>query len=142
MRNTPNPQGKYIPVSRSGNIIFTSGMTPRENGVLLYTGKVSAHSPVEEYRDAVRLATSNALTAIQNSFSINEIISKIVNITVYIAVEEGFTNHSKVADFASEFLFETLGESGIGCRAAVGVYSLPKNAIVEIVLAAEFLQTK
>ena len=38
----PIPQGKYIPATRFGNMIFTAGMTPRNNGVLIRTGKVKA----------------------------------------------------------------------------------------------------
>lgn len=28
----PIPQGKYVPATRFGNMIFTAGMTPRNNG--------------------------------------------------------------------------------------------------------------
>ena len=38
----PIPQGKYVPATRFGNMIFTAGMTPRNNGVLLKTGKIKA----------------------------------------------------------------------------------------------------
>lgn len=31
----PIPQGKYLPASRSGNLVFSAGMTPRNKGVLI-----------------------------------------------------------------------------------------------------------
>ena len=37
---TPIPQGKYRPALRNGNAIYTAGMTPRRNGVLVMTGQV------------------------------------------------------------------------------------------------------
>ena len=39
-KKNPIPQGKYVPATRSGNLIFTAGMTSRKNGVLLtYPGE-------------------------------------------------------------------------------------------------------
>ena len=47
-----------------------------------------------------------------------------------------FQAHSSVADYASEYLFERMGNAGIASRAAIGVASLPGNAPVEIQLIA------
>lgn len=43
----PIPQGKYVPATRGGCMIFTAGMTPRSNGVLIFSGKVKAEEPLE-----------------------------------------------------------------------------------------------
>ncbi len=134
MKNTLVPQGKYIPASRYGNLIYTSGMTPRYNGVLMFKGKIEDSEPIGSYREAVRLAVSNALTAARNSLAEDELLEKIVTLTVYIAAEERFQAHSQIADFASEYLYEKIGKQGIGSRMAIGVASLPGNAPVEIQL--------
>lgn len=128
----PIPQGKYVPATRGGNIIYTAGMTPRNNGVLIFTGKVKTDEPIETYRDAVRQATSNALTAASNILKENERIDRVLTLSVYVNAEDNFTSHSKLADFASELLFEEIGEAGISSRAAIGVSSLPGNAPVEV----------
>lgn len=130
----PIPQGKYVPATRCNNIVFTAGMTPRKNGVLLFTGKVKTEEPIETYRDAVRQATFNALTAASNLLKENEHIEKVLSLCVFINAEENYTSHARLADYASEYLYEELGESGIGCRAAVGMGSLPGNAPVEVQL--------
>ena len=44
----PIPQGKYVPATRFGNMIFTAGMTPRNNGVLLKTGKIKATDEIAD----------------------------------------------------------------------------------------------
>ena len=137
MKNTPVPQGNYIPASRYGNLIYTSGMTPRYNGVLMFKGKIEVSESIDSYREAVRLAASNALIAVRNSLKKDEFLEEIVTLTVYIAAEEGFQAHSQIADFASEYLYEEIGKEGIGSRAAVGVSSLPGNAPVEIQIVAE-----
>ena len=59
----PKPQGDYVPATRDGNLIFTSGMTPRKDGVLMLTGPVKVNEPLGTYRDAVMLACGNALAA-------------------------------------------------------------------------------
>lgn len=132
----PIPQGKYVPASRFGSLIYTAGMTPRYNGELIQRGKVRTAQPAGTYKAAVRQAAANALTAAQNTLSEKEKLEQIVSLTVYINAEEEFQAHSKLADFASEFLFEKLGDTGIGSRAAIGVASLPGDAPVEIQLVA------
>lgn len=132
----PIPQGKYIPANRFENLIFTAGMTPRNNGVLVKTGKIAINDPIEEYRDCVRQAAKNALTAARNKLEEGEYIARILLITVYVNAEEGYTTQAKIADHASEYFCEELGEAGIGSRAAVGVASLPGNAPVEISIIA------
>jgi enamine deaminase RidA (YjgF/YER057c/UK114 family) len=130
----PIPQGQYLPALRHNNLIYTSGMTPRTDGKLIYSGKIKSASPVESYRDAVRLATKNALISAQACLEKNEKISVILQLTVYLNTEPGFREHPKVADYASALLIEELGATSIGSRAAIGVATLPSDALVEIAL--------
>ena len=132
----PIPQGNYVPATRFGDMIFTAGMTPRNNGVLVKTGKIGLNDELEEYKDAVRQAAKNALTAAKNQLKYGEQIVQIMSITVYVHAEDGFTKQSKIADFASEYFCEELGTAGIGSRAAVGAASLPGDAPVEISIIA------
>ena len=134
MSKNPIPQGKYVPATRGGQMIFTAGMTPRNNGVLIFSGKVKAEEPLETYRDAVRQAVANCLTAARNKLAEGERIQQVLAMTVYINAAPGFGSHAKLADFASEYMVEELGEAGIGARAAIGLASLPGEAPVEIQL--------
>ena len=128
----PIPQGKYVPATRNGSLIFTAGMTPRKDGVLLLSGKVKREEPIEKYKEAIRQAASNALNAARNMLLEEERIVGVLSLSVFINAEEGYTMHPKLADYASDFLYEEMGEAGIGSRAAVGVASLPSDAPVEI----------
>lgn len=134
--NNPIPQGKYVPASRSGNLIYTAGMTPRDNGVLIQKGKIITDQPADTYKAAVRQSVANALTAARNLLAEGEQFEQIISLTVYLNAEETFEAHATLADFASEYLYEQLGNAGIGSRAAIGVASLPGNAPVEIQLIA------
>lgn len=133
---SPAPQGLYVAATRHGDLIFTAGMTPRLDGVLESVGPVAIDADPEHYRDAVTLAARNALSAARARLMDGERLAAILSMTVYVATEPGFTAHSRLADFASEFLRAELGAHGVGSRAAVGVLSLPGNAPVEIQLVA------
>ena len=133
----PVPQGNYLPAVRHADLIYTSGMTPRRGGALMHVGRMRAGDPLESHRDAVQLATLNALTAAQACVKEGERIAVILQLTVFLCAEPDFTAHSKVADFASEMLIEHFGPGCIGSRAAIGVASLPADAPVEITLIAK-----
>lgn len=134
MSSLPVSQGRYNIATRIGDMVFTAGMTPRNDGVLLMKGRVTAGESTLAYQKAVELAVDNALRAVDSQLVESESISQVLNMVVYVAAEEGFEAHSKIADLASDHLFAMFGRSGVGSRSAVGVYSLPGNAPVEISL--------
>lgn len=139
MSSNPIPQGRYKPAVRYSNFIFTSGMTPRKDGVLVLADKIKADEPLETYREAIRQAAANALTAARNCLNEGEEIVQILSLTVYVNAEPDYLTHAKVGDVVSEYLFEELGDRGIGARAAIGLATLPGDAPVEVqfVAAAE-----
>jgi enamine deaminase RidA (YjgF/YER057c/UK114 family) len=130
----PIPQGKYLPAVRHADLIYTFGMTPRKAGKLVYSGKIRTSDPIESHREAVRLATYNALIAAQAHLKDGERIAVILQLSVFLNAEPDFSAHPKVADFASGLLIEHLGPGCIGSRAAIGVASLPSDATVEVTL--------
>ena len=132
----PVPQGDYVPATRRGAFIFTAGMTPRRDGKLIRTGRIPRDAQPEDYRDAVVLACANALTAARSLLAEGERLSAILSMTVFLAAEDGFTAHARIADFASRYLKEMLGPAGLGSRCAVGVATLPGDAPVEIQIIA------
>ena len=132
--SNPIPQGKYVPANRVNNLIFTSGMTPRDNGILLREGPIMISDDISVIKPSVELATKNALTAAKNVLNEDEKIEKIVNLIVYLNCEDGFIKHASIGDIASNFLYEELGEKGSCVRTTVGVHTLPINASVEIQL--------
>ena len=133
-KTNPIPQGKYVPATRFGDVIVTAGMTPRKNGQLIQTGRVLKDAPLEDYKDAVRQAAENALTAARNQLAEDERIVRVLSMTVYVNAEDGFTSHAKIANFASDYLNEELGDASPMARVSIGVATLPGNAPVEIQL--------
>lgn len=133
----PIPQGKYLAAVRDVNTIYTSGMTPRKSGELLFSGKIETNEAIENYKEAVELAVLNAIGAAQNCLNGDEKIGMVLQMSVFLNADEGFKSHAKIADFASETVINYLGVKAIGTRAAIGVASLPSNAPVEITLVCK-----
>lgn len=137
----PIPQGLYLPAVRHGDIIYTSGMTPRQNGKLQFPGKILLAEDIAIHREAVRLATQNALTAARACLVAGEGVAAALQLNVFLSAAQDFSAHSKLADYASEYLLEELGDIGIGCRAAIGVATLPSDAKVEVTLTVSVKAT-
>lgn len=130
----PISQGEYLAAVRDNNTIYTSGMTPRKSGILLFSGKIQTSVAIENYKDAIELATLNAIGAAQNCLKKGEIIALVLHMSVFLNTQEDYKSHAKIADFASETLVNYLGIKSVGTRAAIGVTSLPSNSPVEITL--------
>jgi enamine deaminase RidA (YjgF/YER057c/UK114 family) len=135
-RATPPAQGLYVPAKRHGDLIFVSGQTPRKNGELLHAGQVTLDAPDETYRAPVELAAENALQAAGAQLATGERVAAALSLTVYVNAPAGYARHSHLADFASRLIEDRIGEGGVASRAAIGVASLPGDAVVEIALIA------
>lgn len=59
-------------------------------------------------------------------------VRQLLRLGVFVTSAPGFTQHSTVADGASDLVIAALGERGRHARAAIGVASLPAGAAVEV----------
>ena len=57
--------GAYIEASAVGSLLFLSGILPVVNGKLSITGRLGENLSVEQGREAVGIATMNALAVAQ-----------------------------------------------------------------------------
>lgn len=136
MSNNPIPQGNYRPAIRYQQFVYTAGMTPRKEGKLVLSGKISTDEPIETYRAAIEQAASNVLAAVENTLEAGEHIAQVLSMTVYVNGGAEYTEHSKIGDIATAYLVKQLGDIAIGARAVVGCASLPGNAPLEIQMVA------
>ncbi len=128
----PVPLGSYVPIVRTGNLVFLSGMLPLVQGKLLRQGKVGDNIGIDEAREDARTATINALSVLKAETGSLDRVKRCVKITGYIASAPDFTEQPKVLNAASDLIREILGEAGRHTRVAVGVTVLPLNSPVEI----------
>ncbi|MEE0548072.1 MAG: RidA family protein [Peptococcaceae bacterium] len=130
------PVANYMLASRSGKIVMSSGFTPKANGTWTCTGKLNDDRIAEGYQGA-RLATLNALAALNKLCGGLDNINRILKVSGYIVSEDDFHNQSKVLNGASDLLVEIFGDAGRHARFAVGISSLFGDASLEITLDVE-----
>ncbi len=128
----PEPVATYIPAIKVGNMVYTSGQLPMENGELKYKGKVGVDLTEEEAYQAAKICCLNCLSAIKSKIDSLDEIEQIVKVTGYVNSGSGFFGQSKVINGASDLLGEIFEKAGEHVRSAVGVSELPINAAVEV----------
>lgn len=132
----PKPAGNYIPVTQAGRFLFTSGHTHAVEGALRFRGPIGGGGcpTLDDGRECARVAVRNCLASLANFLGGLEAIGRVLQMTGYVAAQPAFEDHPRVLDAASDELASVFGESGLPARSAVGVASLPGQAVVEISL--------
>jgi len=128
--------GHYVPLVRHGDLVYLSGQIPRVGDVVVVTGAVGAEVTLAQARMGACVCIVRALALLQRALGSLDSIGGILRMTVFVQSAPAFTQHSEVADAASDLLVEVLGAAGTHTRTSVGVIQLPKSASVEIDLIA------
>ena len=131
------PVAAYVPAVRTGNYVYVSGQLPIVDGKLQATGKVGASVGTEEAAALARICALNGLAAAAGAAGGLDAITRIVKITCFVASAPSFTGQAQVANGASEFLIQVLGDAGKHARSAIGMAVLPLDSPVEVELIAE-----
>ncbi|MBY5819372.1 RidA family protein [Rhizobium leguminosarum] len=133
----PTPFGAYVEATRTGNLVFFSGMLPVVGREPRYIGRVGGTLTAEDGRKAAETATLSALAAARDYLGSLDRVVRVVKLGVYIATEGDFRDHPKVADGASEMLLAVFGEQKLSGRVVLGVASLPLGVPIELELVLE-----
>lgn len=125
------PVASYIPVTRTGNIIYISGqISSNSDGPV--TGLLGDTMNVVQGGNAAELAAVNFLSQVVYSADVDLTKVKILKLTVFVASTADFTEQHLVANGASNLIVGVLGDAGKHARSAVGVAALPLGAAVEV----------
>ncbi len=127
------PAANYVPYVRHGDLLYISGQLPMAEGGITCRGRLGASVSLQDAQRAARLCAINILAQAKAALDGDlERIVRVVRITGFVASAQDFTEQHLVANGASDFLVEALGERGRHARVAVGMASLPLDAAVEI----------
>jgi len=126
------PAASYIPVRRTGNVIYISGQISSDaSGVV--EGRLGDTMNVVQGQNAAELCAVNLLSHIVHSAGVElENVKQILKLTVFVASAPDFFEQHLVANGGSNLLVSVLGEKGQHARSAFGVAALPLGAAVEI----------
>lgn len=130
------PVAAYVPATKVGNQVWTSGQLPFVDGKLPAIGKVGAEVSQDDAYGYARQATLNALAAVDDLVGIDN-VARILKIVGFVASDPAFTGQPAVINGASELLAEIFGDAGAHARSAVGVAVLPMDTPVEVELVVE-----
>lgn len=126
----PTPLGAYVESSSTGNLLFLSGMLPVVNGKLAFSGRLGDTLSVEQGKEAVRIASLNALAVAKRHLGDLDRLKKLVKLTVLMVTTEQFTEHAVVGDGASDLFVQIFGREAGHVRTVYGVHSIPIGAPV------------
>jgi enamine deaminase RidA (YjgF/YER057c/UK114 family) len=130
------PVAAFVPVVRTGNLVFVSGHIAKENGKP-WVGKLGENLTTEQGKEAARGVAIELLATLHAALGDLNKITRIVNLLVLVNSAPTFTEQHLVANGASELLVDVYGEKGPHARSAFGVAQIPLGACVEIELVAE-----
>ena len=128
----PAPAAVYVPVVRSGNLLFVAGQVPFVEGRLLAAGKLGGALDLDAGVACARQCAVNVLAQVKAALGSLDQVGRVVKLTVFVSSEPAFTEQHLVANGASELFGEVFGEAGRHARSAVGVPVLPMDAPVEV----------
>lgn len=128
----PAPAANYAPYAMSGGLLFVAGQLPKDEGGLVYEGKLGDSVSLEDGQAAARLCALNILAQARSALGDLDRITLCLRLNGFVNSTPGFTDQPSVINGASDLIGEVLGDAGIHSRIAVGVASLPMGAAVEV----------
>lgn len=133
----PAPVAAYVSVTRTGNLVITSGQLPWVGDKLVYEGKLGGDLNDEQGYEAARVAAINAIAQLKLAVNDLDKVKQIVRIEGYVHCADGFRGHPQVLNGASELIAQVFGDAGKHTRTALGINEMPLNSPVQLVVWAE-----
>jgi enamine deaminase RidA (YjgF/YER057c/UK114 family) len=129
----PAPVASYVPYTISGNLVTISGQIPIAEGKPQFVGKLGADISLEDGKQAAQLCALNLVAQLKAACGgdLNR-VQRCLRLGVFVNAIPEFTLHPEIANGASDFIVQLLGEAGKHARAAVGAASLPRGVAVEV----------
>jgi enamine deaminase RidA (YjgF/YER057c/UK114 family) len=127
------PVAAYVPYIEVDGMLYLSGQLPfRPDGTII-TGRLGESLDILAGQEAARRCAIMILAQIGAAVGGEwGRVERLIKLGAFISSAANFTDQPKVANGASEFLVDILGDAGRHTRSAVGVPVLPLGAAVEI----------
>ncbi len=135
--NPPAAAGSYVPVVRTGNLLFCAGTIAVFNGQQTHVGQVGKEQTIESAKKAAEICVLNTLANIKAAVGSLDQVTRIVMVNGFVNAVDGFSDSPAVINGASDLLVKVFGEAGKHARAAVATNGLPRGTTVEVVVVAE-----
>jgi len=127
----PAAGGNYLSAKTIGTLVFLAGAISTDSAGII-TGTVGLDRTLDEGYAAARACALTQLAVLRKHLGSLDAIHEIVSVNGYVNAVPGFPDTPKVINGASDLFVEIFGEAGRHVRAAIGVSSLPRHALVEL----------
>jgi enamine deaminase RidA (YjgF/YER057c/UK114 family) len=134
--DAPRAGGNYVSAKTVGSLVYLAGAISTDAEVVI-TGTVGAGRTLDEGYAAARACALTQMAVLRKHLGTLDAVKQIISVNGYVNAVPGFADSPKVINGASDLLVEVFGEAGRHVRAAVGVSSLPRNALVELQMVVE-----
>lgn len=121
-----------IQLRRVGEMLYTPAVIPRWGDELRYVGTVDAEVPVRTAARGARLCIHNILAMLEEELGSLDRVRHVQQLNVLVRCSEGFLSPGRVADGASDALYQAFGERGRHRRSVVETDQLPEGAPVQV----------
>ncbi len=126
----PDPVGNYLPLARSGNIMWMAGVGSRMSTGEHISGKVGADLSPEQGYEAARWAALNLLSRMKAELGDLDRVTRILKVVGMVNSAPTFTGQAAVVDGASDLFVALYGDAGRHARSAPGMAALPGDTAV------------
>ncbi|MFN2466097.1 MAG: RidA family protein [Candidatus Dormibacteria bacterium] len=128
----PVRQEDRVQVRRVGEMLYTPAVIPRWGDEIRCLGTVDHDVPVRTAARGARLCVHNLLALLQDELGSLDQVGHVQQLNVLVRCSEGFFSPARVADGASDALYQAFGERGRHHRSVVETHQLPEGAAVQV----------
>jgi enamine deaminase RidA (YjgF/YER057c/UK114 family) len=125
---------RLVPIGDGRALLYVAGQVSVVNGERL-VGRCPDEVSVAEAQARARVCALNVLAQIESAAGL-ENVEQVTQLIGFVLSAEGFGDHPKVLNGASDLLVAVLGEAGRHTRIALGTNALPFSVTVEIAAVA------
>ncbi len=125
------PVASYVPVVLQDRIAYVSGQLPFVDGELI-AGRLGQNVSLEQGQAAARACGLMILAQLKAAGIDLDRVEKVVKLGAFVSSTSDYFDQPKIANGASDLMYEVFGDAGRHARAAVGVPVLPLGAAVEV----------
>ena len=132
--------GNYLPVVRTGNLLFCAGTLAVRAGEVTHAGQVGREQTVQTAYESARVAVLATLANVKAHVGELSKVRRVVMVNGFVNAVSGFADSPAVINGASDLLVAVFGDAGRHARAAVAVAGLPRNSTTEVQLVIELAE--
>ncbi|GAC1330428.1 MAG: hypothetical protein NVSMB17_07770 [Candidatus Dormibacteria bacterium] len=113
-------------------MLYTPAVIPRWGDEVRYQGRVDDDVSVRTAARGARLCVHNLLALLEDELGSLDRVLHVQQLSVLVRCREGFLSPSRVADGASQALYQAFGERGRHHRSVLETDELPEGAPVQV----------